>query len=332
MRSASQAASQAGSQAAFHATTPAASQQATRHGSSRARASCRRLSAAGLLLAAVLSSSSCVTTRAEGEQLRSDVDALKSETAQLQKELSDIKSREVGRVEKIDRRVVELETTLSNLRQADADSGVQLEKVVAEVQALRGEIEEAKHEIGEQKASVESILARPPMSVSSAATAPKLDGDPNKTAQIDGADVPAEPKAHYEFAKKLFDDKKFGAAAEAFDLFLARHGKEEDLVDNAAFWKAESYYQLAGAASDKGAREKAYKQAILSYQRVLESPKSEKSDGALFKIGLSFEQLGFQDEARVFYEELLAKHEKSPLVNDAKKRLKSLKPSTKKKK
>lgn len=283
-----------------------------------------------LFLAAAVSSS-CVTTRAEGDQLRSDVDALKSETAQLQKELSDIKARESGRVEKLDNRVVELEGVLGTLRQSDADSGVQLEKIVAEVQALRGEIEEAKHEIGEQKASVESILARPPVSVSSAATAPKVENDPNKPTQIDGVDVPAEGKAHYEFAKKLFDDKKFSFAAEGFDLFLTRHGKEVDLVDNAAFWKAESYYQLGGAAADKSAKEKAFKQAILSYQRVLETPKSEKSDGALFKIGLSFEQLGFQEEARVFYEELVTKYEKSPLVPDAKKRLKSLKPAKKKK-
>ena len=282
------------------------------------------------LVLAVASSSSCVTTRAEGEQLRADVDALKTETAQLQKHVSDLKSRESGIVDKIDGRVQELENTLGTLRQADADSGVQLEKIVAEVQLLRGEIEEAKHEIGEQKASVESILARPPVAVSSAATAPRIEDDPKKVAQIEGQDVPAAAKAHYDFAKKLFDDKKFGAAADAFDLFLVRHAKEEDLIDNAAFWKAESYYQLAGAGGDKAAKEKAYKQAILSYQRVLETPKSEKSDGALFKIGLSFEQLGFQDEARVFYEELIAKHEKSPLVPDAKKRLKSLRPAKKK--
>jgi hypothetical protein len=64
---------------------------------------------------------------------------------------------------------------------------------------------------------------------------------------------------------------------------------------------------------------------------VLETPNSAKADGALFKIGLSFEQLGYEDEARVFYDELLAKHDKSPLVGEAKKRLKTLKPVKKKK-
>jgi TolA-binding protein len=272
----------------------------------------------------------CVTTRAEGDQLRQDVSALRAETAQLQQEMSEVRAKEKGRTEKLAARVAELEDTLAGLRQNDADTGVQIEKVVAEVQALRGEIETAQHEIGQQKATVESILARPPVAVATAVTAPKVEDTPNKPLQIEGVDVPADAKAHYDFAKKFFDDKKFASAADAFDLFLTRHSNNDDLVDNAAYWKAESYYQLAGQASDKPAREKAYKQAILSYQRVLESPKSEKSDGALFKIGLSFEQLGFSDEARVFYEELLSKYAKSPLVPDAKKRLKSLKPAKKK--
>jgi TolA-binding protein len=273
------------------------------------------------------SGSACVVTRAEGDALRQDIDALKDETARLQVEVTEARAQR-EQLARLDTRLTELEATLATLRQADADSGVQLEKIVAEVQTLRGEVEEARHELGQQRASVESILARPPVAVATAATAPKAD-DPNKVTQVGGLDVPAEPKEHYAFAKKFFDDKRFAESAEAFDLFLTRH--KGDLVDNAAFWKAESYYQLGNAASDKAAKEKAYKQAILSYQRVLETPNSAKADGALFKIGLSFEQLGFEEEARVFYEELLAKHDKSPLVGEAKKRLKALKPAKKKK-
>ena len=273
------------------------------------------------------STSACVVTRSEGDALRQDVNALKDETARLQVEVTEARAQR-EQLARLDTRLTELEATLAALRQADADSGVQLEKLVAEVQTLRGEVEEARHELGQQRASVESILARPPVAVATAATTPKAD-DPNKATQVGGLDVPAEVKEHYAFAKKFFDDKQFAESAEAFDLFLTRHTGE--LVDNAAFWKAESYYQLGNAAGDKAAKEKAYKQAILSYQRVLETPNSAKADGALFKIGLSFEQLGFQDEARVFYEELLAKHEKSPLVAEAKKRLKTLKPTKKKK-
>lgn len=287
----------------------------------------KRVAAHLLAIAVVGMGPSCVVTRAEGDALRQDVDALKDETARLQVEVSEARAQR-EQLARLDTRLTELEATLATLRQSDADSGVQLEKIVAEVQTLRGEVEEARHELGQQRASVESILARPPVAVATAATAPKTD-DPSKVTQVGGLDVPAEPKEHYAFAKKFFDDKLFAESAEAFDLFLTRH--KGDLVDNAAFWKAESYYQLGNAAGDKAAKEKAYKQAILSYQRVLETPNSAKADGALFKIGLSFEQLGFEDEARVFYEELLAKYEKSPLVGEAKKRLKALKPVKKKK-
>jgi TolA-binding protein len=283
---------------------------------------------AALLIAVVVASGGCLVSRAEGDALRQDVNALKDETAHLQSELAEARAKQ-EKLQQLDARVVELEATLATLRQADADGGVQLEKLVAEVQTLRGELEETRHELGQQKASVESILARPPVSVAAAATAPKVGDDPTKAIQIGGQDVPADAKEHYAFAKRFFDDKKFGESAEAFDLFLNRHSAD-DFVDNAAFWKAESYYQLGGAATDKAAKDKAYKQAILSYQRVLETPKSQKADGALFKIGLSFEQLGYDDEARVFYEELIAKHPKSPLLAEGKKRLNALKPSKKK--
>jgi TolA-binding protein len=288
----------------------------------------RALSVRGLLIVVVASLGGCLSL-SEGQQLRSDLDTLKNETAELQRELADERSRDGQALKRLTARVDELEGTLANLRQQDADTGQQLARIVDEVQKLRGEIEVAQHELGQQKASVESILARPPVTVAAAATAPKVQDDPSRATVIDGVEVPADPKGHYDVAKRFFDDKKFAASAEAFDLFLTRHASNADLVDNAAYWKAESYYQLAAQASDKPTREKAYKQAILSYQRVLETPTSEKSDGALMKIGLSFEQLGFADEARVFYEELIGKFAKSPLVPEAKKRLKSLKPAKK---
>ena len=54
---------------------------------------------------------------------------------------------------------------------------------------------------------------------------------------------------------------------------------------------------------------------------MVEDPKSAKTDGALYKIGLSFEELGFENEAAAFFEELIAKFPRSVVVNDAKNRL-----------
>lgn len=293
----------------------------------------RALGSVGLLLVlAGLSSTGCVTTREEGESLRRDMQELKAEVAQAQRQLSDARTREKGRVDELARRVADLEGTLSTLRQADADAGVQLSKAVAELQILRGDIEQARHELGETTKTVASILERPPVAVAAAEKAPKLE-DANKPTSIAGQEVPSDPKAHYDFAKKLFDDKKYADSADAFDLFITRHKADSpDLIDNAAFWKAESIFTQANAMTDAKAKESAFKQVILAYQVVLDDAKSEKRDSALYKIGICFEQLGFKEEAGVFYDELVEKHPKSSLVADAKKRLKALGPTKGKKK
>lgn len=275
------------------------------------------------LLSLALAVSSCVTTRDEGEALKRDIASLKSEVAMAQREVSDARTSGQRRLDDMEKKVAALEATLQNLRQSDADVGVQLDKVVAEVQTLRGDIEVARKDLEQTTLSVKDILARPPLGVSAAASAPRV--DEGKSTTIAGAEVPMESKPHYDFAKKLYDDKKFAESAEAFDLWLLRHASgTPDLVDNAAFWKAESYFGQAAGQTDNKAKEKSLKQAILAYQRVIEDPKSEKNDAALYKIGLSFEQLGLKDEAAAFYEEVIAKYPKSTVVTDARKRLKGV--------
>ncbi|OGQ18706.1 MAG: hypothetical protein A2138_16480 [Deltaproteobacteria bacterium RBG_16_71_12] len=291
-----------------------------------------RRTAGVVVLAGLVVGAGCVTTREEGDALRRDVAELKAEVAQAQRQLSDARTQDQGRLDELGRRVATLEGTLANLRQADADVGVQLSKAIAELQTLRGDIEQARHELGETTKTVASIMERPPVSVAAAEKAPKVD-DVNKPATIAGQAVPADAKAHYDFAKKLFDDKKYGESTEAFDLFLLRHQSAlPDLVDNAAFWKAESIFAQATAMNDPKAKEASFKQVILAYQVVLDDAKSEKRDSALYKIGICFEQLGFKEEAGVFYHELVEKHPKSSLVQDAKKRIKALGPVKRKKK
>jgi TolA-binding protein len=264
-------------------------------------------------------------TRGEGEALKRDIATLTGELAVLQRDESDGRRH----LEDMENRVAVLEATLGNLRQSDADVGVQMDKIVAEVQTLRGDIELARKDLERTTLSVKDILARPPLGVTTAATAPRV--DEGKTATIAGTAVPTESKAHYDFAKKLYDDKKFAESVEAFDLWLSRHAAAQpELVDNAAYWKAESSFGQAALQSENKAKEKSLKQAILAYQRVIEDPKSEKNDAALYKIGLSFEQLGLKVEAAAFYEEVIAKYPKSAVVADAKKRLKAVGGSKKK--
>ena len=152
---------------------------------------------------------------------------------------------------------------------------------------------------------------------------------PGKIAKIGDLDVPTEKQALYDFGKAFLDKKNYDDAIAAFQLFTERHKADKDLADNAYYWLGEAHYGQAGQEKPGKARGKALKRAILAYQKVLEFENSNKADGALLKIGLAFEQLGFFKEAQVFYEEILQKHPKSPLKGQAKKRIRALKKKTK---
>jgi TolA-binding protein len=269
--------------------------------------------------------SGCVTTRSEGQEMRSDIDQLKDEVASLQKAQDDNRALMDDRLAKTVARIQQLEDTLTGLRRADADSGVQLEKVIGELQSLRGELEEARYQLGETRKSVQDIIARPTADAEAVGEATPIKKDAEGKPLAGDVPIPDEKKAHYDLAKKLFDEGKLDAAEAAFEVFTQRHAKDKDLADNAFFWKGEVFFTKAKKSKKTKERQEGYRKAILAYQNILTNyPKSDKIDGALFKIGMSFEGLGFPSDAKVFYEEIVAKHKKSPLAKDAKKRLKKL--------
>lgn len=281
-----------------------------------------------LLLLGLLATPGCVTTAAEGDQLRSDMEQLKTEIAEMQKREADQRADVDKKLADMSARVEGVEGSLASLRQADADTGVQMEKVIAELQQLRGDVEEARYQLGETKKTVQDIIERPPVEVAMAEGAAPVEGE--KT--IAGEPVPDDKQALYDFGKKLFDEKKYADAQKAFELFVQRHPGDTDLADNAWFWRGEAHYAEAGGIEDQKKQADAYKQAILAYQKVLSIPKSNKADSALFKIALSFEALRYFDEAKVFYEEIISKYPKSSLIKEAKKRLRSVKGKSGKKK
>ena len=71
---------------------------------------------------------------------------------------------------------------------------------------------------------------------------------------------------------------------------------------------------------------KEWKKAILHYQKCREaSPKGKKFADATYKIGVSFQELGMKEEARSFYEEVVAKFPTTDTAKKAKVRMKQVK-------
>lgn len=72
--------------------------------------------------------------------------------------------------------------------------------------------------------------------------------------------------------------------------------------------------------------QKEWKRAILIYQKFRESKPTEKRvPEAIYKIGVSFQEVGMKDEARTFFEEAVAKYPKSDAAKKSRVRLARLK-------
>ena len=72
--------------------------------------------------------------------------------------------------------------------------------------------------------------------------------------------------------------------------------------------------------------EKKWEDAILGYQKYREmNPRGRRYATATYKIGVCFQELGMKKEAKVFFEEVIAKYKKSKEFKKSKYRLSQLK-------
>ena len=92
---------------------------------------------------------------------------------------------------------------------------------------------------------------------------------------------------NYQVAFELLKEERYDMAAASFKEFLTAF-PDSELVDNAQYWLAESYY-----ASNN------YEQALADFQVVIdEHPRSSKVPDALLKMGLCNYNLQRWDAAR----------------------------------
>ncbi len=78
--------------------------------------------------------------------------------------------------------------------------------------------------------------------------------------------------------------------------------------------------------ADEHFSQKDWKKAIIQYQKYRdENPKGKKVAESTYRIAYAFNELGMKDEAKTFYEEVIAKFPASPEAKKAKAKVKSLK-------
>jgi tol-pal system protein YbgF len=245
-----------------------------------------------------LSAAACVTTAQEGEQMRQDIAALRTD---LKKEIdSSTAERQKLSAEQAQKSKA-LQDALDALnraaRKSGADMAVDLEKAQNDVASLRGQNEVLTHRIDVLEKTIQD--QQKSVDVASQLLA-------QRQKELDKAEHPTDRMGIYTLARQKMDAAQYPRARDLLQDFLGKYPRDE-LAPNAQYWLGESYYA-----------EKKWNDAIVEFQKVLKEYKSsDKVPDALVKIGMSFQAQGDCQNAKLFYEEVVQSHGKSPLAKTA---------------
>jgi tol-pal system protein YbgF len=120
-----------------------------------------------------------------------------------------------------------------------------------------------------------------------------------------GFRVLADYRKAYNHALNLYFQKDFHGAIESFRILIERE-PQGAYADNSQYWIGECYYSLED-----------YGNAIKEFQQVFQFPENNKSDHALFKIAISYQQMGDGQRARANMNRFILDYPESELIEQA---------------
>src|SRR6185369_11370947 len=160
----------------------------------------------------------------------------------------------------------------------------------AEVAEITLQLKELKSQVGKMAASEKDARANNDLlqdRLSNLYSRLEQMEAPKRSSVIELVNQDSPPESREESVQSaymkafgLFSANSFRAAAEAFEAFITSY-PESEYASNARYWLAECYFS-----------EERYKEAVASFEKVLESKPSEKrGSDAMLKTGLSWYKL-----------------------------------------
>jgi TolA-binding protein len=270
----------------------------------------------GILAAGALANAGCVMTKAQGDRLAGQVREIEDEVAKLQRVRHDMEVLLLGQVRDIVDRIARLENQLVTLRESLTEGSSRNTELVAELQTLRGELENAQH--------LYRNLEQGQMSLAKNQNA--LQEAHNKIR------VPPFKDDHFALAKKYYLGGKFDEAIYLFEQFITTYPNEKELLGQSQYLLGEIYRKMADGEKTAAEAERLYKRAVVAYQKIIEMyGDSILREEALYKIGFVLKAMGNKDGAQAAFKELLEKHANGKRVKETKKALAELEAKPKKK-
>ena len=258
--------------------------------------------ALGLVLASA-GLSACWTS-AEGEALRRRVRTLEESGGTQREELqSEIATAQT--------KVRELEEVLDRatrvVTRASADTGAQVERLQEQVMALEGQLAELRNEVQRQQTQSTEQQQDFERQLKKLARHVGLD------TSVDESEIPAGADAHWELAEQAFGRRQFGRARTLYRLFVERH-RADERIDNAQYRIGASYLEEDRPAT-----------ALGELNRVrTDHPDGDVADDALLGMANAFYALHACTDARSTLQALIRAHPRSPLVRQARTRLREI--------
>ena len=190
---------------------------------------------------------------------------------------------------------------LEQLQYANRQNAADLKKLQEDVEFRLKAVEEKQSAAATVAAPAPVAAAPAPAtpataaSVTTAAQPSKFDPAPAKPA-LTGNDFP-DANAHYSYAFKLLNDKKYAEASSSFDAFVKKY-PTDPLTANAYYWLGESYY----ARND-------FTRSAESFRKGFEiNPDGQKAPDNLFKLAKSLSQVKRTNEACIVFAQLTKKY------------------------
>ncbi|MBN2356017.1 tetratricopeptide repeat protein [candidate division KSB1 bacterium] len=178
-----------------------------------------------------------------------------------------------------------------------AETGADTENLQSQSQQLEAELQQKNLEIANLRAEVAERDRR----------IAELESEMDKPEDTARAKVRSTGtyKERYNYARSLYEAKKYNQALQEFSALLASDINNE-LSDNAQYWIGECYYGL-----------RAYNQAIIEFEKVFTFNRSDKYDDAQLKLGYCYLRIGNVEKARSELNKLITNYPDSEFVSKA---------------
>lgn len=194
----------------------------------------------------------------------------------------------------------QMDDQVSTMQRSNADTNSRFDEVEDDLRKMHGRLDVVENQVGQNGKERD-----------------KMKGDQDQQVQALSQKVDLLQQEVVKLDNQM--------AAMNAALLASANKPAEEAAPAAAPGKGAATKTLMDVGDEQYAR-KEWKKAILSYQKFRDSsPKSKKLPEATYKIGACFQELGMKDEAKTFFDDVIAKYPNSVDAKKAKIRLKTLK-------